>query len=422
MFRTLALTGFFVMALTGCGGGGNAAVAEDDGSDHFRNLPTGWTVAASSAVPEQQVTTISQKLGGQIVRLTNTTLSVDGQSIQINTLVCATDEDAIKVRDALLRVHKGNHALCPREGKLVYEFTRTELKVVERAYRDLGFKPPKVIYDVSFQAAPVVKCDAMAWNPMFNAFLVPEPSEARIRELSKRFTFGNQFRLRNHGLGSEPSSFTLVPKSESKPDPSGDLTTYTFGELPTQHGVPQVAVTGVVTTEAYATTPTKRKAGTELLGPTEFWPTMDAEVVALAKQITGRHTDPGDKVAAILAWCASPKNLKYDQRILGSRYGVKTVLKQRYGMCWDFSDCFVTLCRASGVPCRQVLGWLTGVSGHVWAEVLIEGQGWRQVDPTAGLGCDTRYVPFVATEDGAMSYVYTSAVRIVPRAANAQPR
>jgi transglutaminase-like putative cysteine protease len=67
------------------------------------------------------------------------------------------------------------------------------------------------------------------------------------------------------------------------------------------------------------------------------------------------------------------------------------------------------------VPCRQVLGWLHGESGHVWAEVLVEGKGWRQVDPTAGAGCDTRYVPFVATEDGVMSYVYTSAVRVAPR-------
>jgi len=417
MLRTLALTGAIVIALTGCGG--NAAVAEDDGSDRFRNLPAGWTLTESNALSKEQVTAISQKLGGQIVRLTNTTLAVDGQSVKINTITCPTDADAIKVQDALLRVHKGNHVLCPREGKLVYEIARTDLKLVERTYRDLGFKPPKVVYDVFFQATPIVKCDAMAWNKLFNTFLVSEPNEERVRELSKSFTFGQQFRLRNHGLGSEPSSFSFVHRPlDSKRDPHGEATTYSFGELPAKFGVPQVAVVGVVTSEAYATTSTKRKAGNELLGPTEFWPTTDAEVVALAKQITGQRTDPNEMVAALLEWCASPKNIKFDNRIMGSRYGVKAVLKQRYGMCWDFSDCFVTLCRASGVPCRQVLGWLVNEGGHVWAEVLIEGQGWRQVDPTAGMGCDTRYVPFVATEDGAMSYVYTSAVRIVPRAAN----
>jgi hypothetical protein len=46
---------------------------------------------------------------------------------------------------------------------------------------------------------------------------------------------------------------------------------------------------------------------------------------------------------------------------------------------------------------------------------LIEGQGWRQVDPTAGMGCDSRYVPFFAVENGARPVVYTSAVRIAPR-------
>jgi len=75
----------------------------------------------------------------------------------------------------------------------------------------------------------------------------------------------------------------------------------------------------------------------------------------------------------------------------------------------------VTLCRAAGVPCRQVFGWLHGESGHVWAEVLIEDKGWRQVDPTAGMGCDSRYVPFIASENGAMPLVYTSMPRLTPR-------
>ena len=34
------------------------------------------------------------------------------------------------------------------------------------------------------------------------------------------------------------------------------------------------------------------------------------------------------------------------------------------------------------------------------------------VDPTAGMGCDCRYLPFVASEGGKMSFVYVSAVEI----------
>ncbi|NLX23480.1 MAG: transglutaminase domain-containing protein [Phycisphaerae bacterium] len=42
----------------------------------------------------------------------------------------------------------------------------------------------------------------------------------------------------------------------------------------------------------------------------------------------------------------------------------------------------LTLCRACGVSCRQVAGWLYGASGHVWAEILIGRNNWQQVEPT----------------------------------------
>jgi transglutaminase-like putative cysteine protease len=151
------------------------------------------------------------------------------------------------------------------------------------------------------------------------------------------------------------------------------------------------------------------------LTSTEHWPSTDPEVVALAKQIVGARTDVEDKVAALLDWCAPGKNWRYDGVNPGSRHGVKQVLKQGYGRCWDFSDGFITLCRAANVPCRQVMGWLHGVSGHVWAEVLLEGKGWRQVDPTAGMGCDYRYVPLVTSETGQTPLVYVSAVTVKER-------
>ena len=151
-------------------------------------------------------------------------------------------------------------------------------------------------------------------------------TDSAIRELSKSFTFGDQIRVRNNGLGSEPSAFVFGTKAEhSKLEGDGEITAHS------------------------------------------------------------------------------------------TRYGVRTALQQHFGMCWDYSDCFVTLCRAAGLPSRQVYGWLHPVEGHIWAEVLIDGEGWRQVDPQAGGGCDSRYVPFMVSESGAMPVVYTSAVRIVPR-------
>ena len=98
----------------------------------------------------------------------------------------------------------------------------------------------------------------------------------------------------------------------------------------------------------------------------------------------------------------------------GSRRGTLKVMEQKFGHCWDFSDCFVTLARAAGVPSRQVAGWFYGSSGHVWAEYYREGEGWQQVDPTGGgkLRCGIYHIPYFTSEDGEMPIVYISMPRI----------
>jgi len=88
------------------------------------------------------------------------------------------------------------------------------------------------------------------------------------------------------------------------------------------------------------------------------------------------------------------------------------VLDQKFGHCWDFSDVFVTLCRASDIPARQVTGWLHGLSGHVWAEVLVDGNAWKPVDPTSGIRCGSDYIPFMSSADGEISLLYLSEVEI----------
>ena len=92
------------------------------------------------------------------------------------------------------------------------------------------------------------------------------------------------------------------------------------------------------------------------------------------------------------------------------------VLEQKFGHCWDFSDCFVTLARAAGLPSRQVAGWLYGASGHVWAEFHIEGKGWQQVDPTGGgeLRCGIYHIAYFTSEDGGMPIMYVSMPKIEP--------
>jgi len=57
------------------------------------------------------------------------------------------------------------------------------------------------------------------------------------------------------------------------------------------------------------------------------------------------------------------------------------------GMCQDFANVFVTLCRAKGLPAKPMKGLYTYFdSGHTpthqWAEVFISDLGWVPFDPT----------------------------------------
>lgn len=70
----------------------------------------------------------------------------------------------------------------------------------------------------------------------------------------------------------------------------------------------------------------------------------------------------------------------------------------RRGFCEHYAGAFVFLMRAAGLPARVVTGYQGGerneVDGfvvvrqsdaHAWAEVWLEGEGWRRVDPTAAI-------------------------------------
>lgn len=65
----------------------------------------------------------------------------------------------------------------------------------------------------------------------------------------------------------------------------------------------------------------------------------------------------------------------------------------RAGFCEHFAGAFVFMLRAAGVPARVVGGYQGGdkngdyliirqADAHAWAEVWLEGEGWRRVDPT----------------------------------------
>jgi transglutaminase-like putative cysteine protease len=96
--------------------------------------------------------------------------------------------------------------------------------------------------------------------------------------------------------------------------------------------------------------------------------------------------------------------------------GALQTLEKRQGACTEYSDLFVALCRAKGIPARVVKGYVSEpvyLPQHAWAEAYLNEYGWVPFDPTYG------DVPDETTKNRNFEnlkpiYVYLSHVRNDP--------
>ncbi len=123
------------------------------------------------------------------------------------------------------------------------------------------------------------------------------------------------------------------------------------------------------------------------LAPTSLGP-IDGEVKLLADRITKGETTILGKAKAIYDWICS--NMYRDPGTKGCGSGdVCLLLAQPGGKCTDIHSVFVSLCRAAGVPAREVFGIRQGKKSvqditkwqHCWAEFYLPGYDWVPVDP-----------------------------------------
>lgn len=172
-----------------------------------------------------------------------------------------------------------------------------------------------------------------------------------------------------------------------------------------------------VQVDLFVNTGIVRSAEPEDLSPylaeSSFFP-LDDEIIKLSEEIHKEAAEDSvrSKVIRIHSWVR--ENIRYGGEIIGSRYGVKQVLKQGFGRCWDLSDAFITLARASGIPCRQIGGWIYGKEGHIWSQVWLEDEKiWLDVDAASEqLGVSSYYIPIWGTRNGDMPFIYASFPRI----------
>ncbi len=80
-------------------------------------------------------------------------------------------------------------------------------------------------------------------------------------------------------------------------------------------------------------------------------------------------------------------NLEYGG-LFEEEFGAVQALAQKKGDCTEYSDLFVALCRAKGLPARVVTGYTIRFDNippkHHWTEVYFENLGWVPFDVSWG--------------------------------------
>ncbi len=123
------------------------------------------------------------------------------------------------------------------------------------------------------------------------------------------------------------------------------------------------------------------------LAPTSIGPT-DGAVKELADKIVAGKTSVLERTRAIYDWTV--ENMYRDPDTRGCGKGdVCYLLVKPGGKCTDISSVFVALCRAAGVPAREVFGLRLGKQAeqdittwqHCWSEFFLPGYGWVPADP-----------------------------------------
>lgn len=122
----------------------------------------------------------------------------------------------------------------------------------------------------------------------------------------------------------------------------------------------------------------------EYLQPTGTIP-VTGTVKDLADEITANETTYLGKARAIYDWVIA--NMNRDNDVIGCGTGdVCVLLDTKAGKCTDINSVFVGLCRAAGIPAREMFGVRINAdvitkNQHCWAEFYLPGTGWVAADP-----------------------------------------
>jgi transglutaminase-like putative cysteine protease len=99
------------------------------------------------------------------------------------------------------------------------------------------------------------------------------------------------------------------------------------------------------------------------------------------------------------------QRIHYIRREEGCPWSSDKTLSAGKGSCRDMTVLFMDCCRAQGFASRFTSGYVEDITNlvgndlHAWAEVYMEGAGWRGYDPAIGLAVGEHYVAIASSPD-----------------------
>lgn len=123
------------------------------------------------------------------------------------------------------------------------------------------------------------------------------------------------------------------------------------------------------------------------LGSTPAIQTDAPAIKALAQSLRGKTEEI--TVKNIMQYIAN--NITYKRSPQYKRQTNLETLEKKIGICGDFSDLMIALCRANGIPARTSGGYMIerdflpgwdGDTWHVWVDVYMSNRGWVPFEPT----------------------------------------
>lgn len=127
--------------------------------------------------------------------------------------------------------------------------------------------------------------------------------------------------------------------------------------------------------------------------PAPYWEAAHPDILSTANQLKGDMTNVYDIISATYSYVVDKIDYSNVKRFgLNTRQGALATFQGGAAVCMEYSDLFIALSRAQGIPARAAFGYgydsrsTDGIQvAHQWAEVYIPSLGeWVGVDTTWG--------------------------------------